>query len=237
MWKIIFREIDVVSLLVKQSNGFNSDLKTRVVLIETEEKWRSSPADGVKRLFLDRTDFSEYTSATTIVKFAKNSRFSKHSHQNGEEFFVLEGIFSDEYGDYPKGTYVRNPHGTRHSPYSKEGCKIFVKLRQFQKEDNKRIVKSMFEPWKKYNTKVNYLHLHNFKNEIAYLVKFEPHSAVDLPFRSNGGEEILILSGGIRDRKKNFTAITWIRDPKRCLVEAYAGANGACVFVKTGHLF
>lgn len=226
-----------MSLIDIQSNGFNSDLDSRVVLFESDEKWRSSPSDGVKRLYLDRANFSEYTSATSIVKFDKNSQFSGHAHQNGEEFFVLDGIFSDEHGDYPKGTYVRNPDGSCHSPFSKDGCKIFVKLRQFQKDDSARIVRSVIEPWEIYNEEVTYLKLHEFRNEIVYIAEFKPRSKIILPFKNKGGEEILVLSGAIHDKENNFAAITWIRDPKSCFIEACAGNNGVRVFVKTGHLF
>lgn len=226
-----------MNLIDIQGNGFNSDLDSRVVLFESDEKWRSSPSDGVKRLYLDRANFSEYTSATSIVKFDKNSQFSGHTHQNGEEFFVLDGIFSDEYGDYPKGTYVRNPHDSCHSPFSKDGCKIFVKLRQFQKDDSVRIVRTVIEPWETYNEEITYLKLHEFRNEIVYLAEFKPHSKINLPFKNKGGEEILILSGAIHDKGNHFAAITWIRDPKSCFIEACAGNNGVRVFVKTGHLF
>ena len=226
-----------MNLIDIQGNGFNSDLDSRVVLFESDEKWRSSPSDGVKRLYLDRANFSEYTSATSIVKFDKNSQFSGHTHQNGEEFFVLDGIFSDEYGDYPKGTYVRNPHDSCHSPFSKDGCKIFVKLRQFQKDDSARIVRTVIEPWETYSEEVTYLKLYEFRNEIVYLAEFKPHSKINLPFKNKGGEEILILSGAIHDKGNHFAAITWIRDPKSCFIEACAGNNGVRVFVKTGHLF
>ena len=235
--RIIFQEIDDMSLIEQQGNGFNSDLSVRIVIIESQEKWRSSPSDGVKRIYLDRADYTEYTSATSIVKFDRGSRFLVHDHKNGEEFLVLDGIFSDEYGDYHKGTYVRNPHGSCHSPYSKDGCKIFVKLRQFQKGDTARVVKSMSEPWKIYNEEVDFLKLHQFKNEIAYLAKFKPYSEVKLPFKNNDGEEILILSGDLCDSMNNFSAVTWIRDPKSCFEHASAGAHGLCIFVKSGHLF
>ena len=226
-----------MNLIDIQGNGFNSDLDSRVVLFESDEKWRLSPSDGVKRLYLDRANFSEYTSATSIVKFDKNSQFSGHTHQNGEEFFVLDGIFSDEHGDYPKGTYVRNPHGSCHSPFSKDGCKIFVKLRQFQKDDSARIVRTVIEPWETYSEEVTYLKLYEFRNEIVYLAEFKPHSKINLPFKNKGGEEILILSGAIHDKGNNFEAITWIRDPKSCFIEARSGNNGVRGFVKTGHLF
>lgn len=235
--RIIFQEIDDMSLIEQQGNGFNSDLSVRIVIIESQEKWRSSPSDGVKRIYLDRADYTEYTSATSIVKFDRRSRFLAHDHKNGEEFLVLDGIFSDEYGDYHKGTYVRNPHGSCHSPYSKDGCKIFVKLRQFQKGDTARVVKSMSEPWKIYNEEVDFLKLHQFKTEIAYLAKFKPYSEVKMPFKNNNGEEILILSGNLCDSMNNFSAVTWIRDPKSCFKHASAGAHGLCIFVKSGHLF
>ena len=226
-----------MSVIERQGVGFNSDLSNRVVLNTSEEIWKSSPSDGVNRLYLDRADFSEYTSATSIVKFEKGSSFPSHTHPNGEEFYVLDGTFSDENGHYPKGTYVRNPHGTCHNPYSKEGCKIFVKLRQFQKDDNTRIVKNVSQPWNMYNDEVDYINLHEFKNEIVYVVKFKPNSKINLPFKNVGGEEILILSGSVSENTHIYEAITWIRDPKRCFSQAHAGSNGVSLFVKSGHLF
>ena len=51
----------------------------------------------------------EFARASSIVTFESGSKFDNHIHDNGEEIFVLEGIFSDQYGDYPEGTYIRNP--------------------------------------------------------------------------------------------------------------------------------
>ena len=48
--------------------------------------------------------------------------------------------FEDDQGAYPAGTYVRNPPGSRHRPFSTAGCEIFVKLRQFQAGDDARVV-------------------------------------------------------------------------------------------------
>lgn len=77
----------------------------------------------------------EVARATSIVRYAPESRFAEHIHELGEEFLVLEGMFSDEHGDYGAGTYVRNPPGSSHSPYTVDGCTIFVKLRQFDPAD------------------------------------------------------------------------------------------------------
>ena len=81
--------------------------------------------------------------ATTIVRFAPGSHFSAHTHTGGEEFIVLDGVFQDEHGDFPTGTYVRNPPTTSHTPGSEPGCTIFVKLWQFDMEDRTQFRKNM----------------------------------------------------------------------------------------------
>ncbi|MEL6688355.1 MAG: cupin domain-containing protein, partial [Pseudomonadota bacterium] len=53
--------------------------------------------------------------------------FQPHTHFGGEEILVLQGMFSDETGDYPAGSWLRSPHMSRHTPFSKEGCLIYVK--------------------------------------------------------------------------------------------------------------
>jgi ChrR-like protein with cupin domain len=77
----------------------------------------------------------EVARATSIVRYAPDSHFSAHRHGGGEEFLVLEGVFQDEHGDYPAGYEMRNPPTSAHTPGSKAGCTIFVKLRQFAPED------------------------------------------------------------------------------------------------------
>src|SRR5256886_4887353 len=104
----------------------NADFSTRVVLRPDELNWSPSPMSGVERKMLDRVG-DEVARATSIVRYAPNSHFSAHAHGGGEEFLVLEGVFSDEHGDYPPGTYVRNPVGSRHTPHSDGGCTLFVK--------------------------------------------------------------------------------------------------------------
>lgn len=101
--------------------------------------WVASPQPGVERLMLDR-DGDEVAVATSLVRYAPEATFTPHSHALGEEYMVLEGEFGDEHGRYPKGTYVRNPAGTAHSPFATAGCVIWVKLRQFHPLDQTPIV-------------------------------------------------------------------------------------------------
>ena len=107
----------------------NADFTKRVVLATNDLPWSPSPQAGVERRLLDRIG-GEVARATSLVRYAANSVFPAHSHALGEEFLVLDGVFSDERGDYPAGTYVRNPPGSHHSPRTAPGCTILVKLRQ-----------------------------------------------------------------------------------------------------------
>ena len=116
----------------------NADFSKRVVIRPEEYDWVDSPASGVKRMMLDRIG-DEVARATTIVRFAPNSTFDPHTHGGGEEFLVLEGVFSDEHADHPVGSYVRNPIGTAHRPHiGPEGCTILVKLCQFSDSDTEQ---------------------------------------------------------------------------------------------------
>lgn len=51
----------------------------------------------------------------SLLRWAPDTPWGDHSHDGGEEILVLEGSFSDEYGDYPAGTWLRYPDGSSHS--------------------------------------------------------------------------------------------------------------------------
>ena len=120
----------------------NADFRKRVIVHSDQIDWVASPMPGVDRRMLDRLG-DEVARATTIVRYAPQSQFSEHTHTGGEEFIVLDGVFQDEHGAYPAGTYVRNPPTTAHTPGAAEGCTIFVKLWQFDMEDRNQFRKNM----------------------------------------------------------------------------------------------
>lgn len=68
------------------------------------------------------------TENTALVHWPMGSRHVPHSHDGGEEILVLNGVFQDEFGNYPERTWLRNPHLSRHHPFSEQGCVIFVKV-------------------------------------------------------------------------------------------------------------
>lgn len=108
----------------------NADFSQRAVVRFDEGEWVASPMPGVQRRMLDRIG-AEVARATSIVRFDPGSAFSPHTHDGGEEYLVLDGTFQDEDGDFPTGSYVRNPPTSSHTPAAHDGATILVKLHQF----------------------------------------------------------------------------------------------------------
>ncbi len=120
------------------AKNLHANLDQRVVLDTTTLPWTPSPMAGVERRMLDRRG-GEVARATSIVRYAPGSHFERHCHGGGEKILVLEGTFSDEQGDYPAGTYLRNPVGSSHAPFSESGCTTLVKLHQMHPADQGRL--------------------------------------------------------------------------------------------------
>jgi len=192
---------------------------------------------GVERMMLDRIG-DEVARATSIVKYAPFSEFSSHVHTGGEEFYVLEGVFSDEHHDYPKGSYVRNPIGTSHTPkVGKEGAIIFVKLHQFNQEDKvQKVIHTPNQTWQQGLVDgLRVMSLHDFETEHIALVKWTPNTQ----FNSHqhwGGEEIFVLEGTFYDEHGTYPKGSWIRSPHLSRHTPFTKEDGALIYVKTGHL-
>ncbi|WP_205214828.1 cupin domain-containing protein [Altererythrobacter sp. ZODW24] len=93
----------------------HANFDERVIVHSGQLKWVASPLIGVKRKPLERVG-DEVARATSIVRYAAGAHFSAHTHSVGEEFFVLEGVFQNEHGNFPAGSYVRNPPPIRTHP-------------------------------------------------------------------------------------------------------------------------
>ena len=219
------------------SESLNQDFNERVVINTSEEKWHSSPSTGVNRIYLERDNMGEFSIASSVVKFSPDSSFDEHTHDNGEEIYVLNGTFSDQFGDYKGGTYLRNPDKTAHKPFSKEGCVIFVKLRQFQDDDSRRVVKdTKTSSWfQGLVPGLSVMPLHEFQTEHAAMVKWDPNTIFNL-HKHWGGEEIFVVDGVFYDEYGVYPKGTWIRSPHLSQHKPFTKEEGALIFVKTGHL-
>lgn len=211
----------------------NADFTKRIAVDSEELDWQPSPMKGVDRRMLDRIG-GEVARATSIVRYAPGSKFSAHTHTGGEEFIVLDGVFQDEHGDFPAGTYVRNPPTTSHTPGSDEGCTIFVKLWQFDMDDRTQFRKSMANELAGPVNGVASAILHKDDREVVSYHQLDRGAA--LASEADGGIELIVIGGSIEVDGENLPRHGWLRLPEGTRLSAVAGAAGAKVWIKTGHL-
>ena len=213
----------------------NADLTQRACVDSESIAWVNSPLPGVQRRMLER-DGAEVARATSIVRYAAGSFFDFHTHDAGEEFLVLEGVFSDEMGDFPAGMYVRNPVGSRHKPHSENGTTILVKLRQFDPADQTFVrIDTHTSAWlPEPASGIEIMPLHHFGNERVRLERW-PAGTVLPEHQHPGGEEIFVLQGSFSDAEGRYPQGYWLRSPDGSS-HAPASAEGCVLFVKTGHL-
>lgn len=211
------------------------DYHARVVIETTALDWTPSPLPGVERKPLDR-DGGEVARATSLVRYAPGSAFSAHTHGGGEEFLVLDGVFEDEHGAYPAGTYVRNPIGTRHIPKSPAGCTILVKLWQFEDADTAHFsIDTNTADWQPGRVPgQREILLHRFGEEIVKLIDFAPGTR-SLPQVHDGGEEVFVLTGTLSDEHGDYPAGTWYRVPPGSSHTPFS-REGCRIWLKAGHL-
>lgn len=218
-----------------RSNEINADFSRRVVVDSLALAWQGSPSAGVWRRPLER-DGGESARASSIVHYDPGARFPAHDHHLGEEILVLDGVFSDEHGDYGAGTYIKNPPGSTHSPFSASGCTLLVKLRHLDWADRGRIVidtrKARWYPGSVSGLSV--LPLGEFETQHTALVRWAPKTLFH-PHRHYGGEEIFVVEGVFADEFGDYPAGTWLRSPHLSMHKPFS-PEGCLIFVKTGHL-
>ena len=177
----------------------------------------------------------EVAKATSIVRYQPGSRFSSHVHEYGEEILVLDGVFSDETGDYPAGSYIMNPPGSSHAPFSETGCTLFVKLRHLGADCVEReIVDTNTAEW--FQGMVPGLTVMPLMRQGSgsTLVRWAPQTFFN-PHKHYGGEEIFVVDGVFEDEHGRYPAGSWIRSPHMSLHQPFS-KEGCTIFVKTGHL-
>ncbi|NVO54911.1 cupin domain-containing protein [Rhodobacteraceae bacterium B1Z28] len=203
----------------------NADFTKRVAVHFDEVDWVASPAAGVERKMLDRIG-DEVARATTIVRFAPGSAFAAHTHDGGEEYLVLDGVFQDETGDFPVGSYVRNPPTSSHTPSAADGATILVKLHQFDPQDRTEVRRSINGDGE--------LQLFNDAREDVRIQNWMAGEVVELD--APHGLEVFVVNGGFTENGEEFRTWDWLRLPPGTRSQALAGEAGVRVWTKSGHL-
>jgi len=212
----------------------NMQFDQPVIVNTAEMEWEATPMAGVWRKPLAR-EAADHGHSSSVVRYDANSHFSSHLHPRGEEILVLAGVLSDEHGDYPAGTYLRNPPGSKHSPFSEKGCELLVNRDQFDPDDDLSLrIDTNTSDWLPGENEVKVMPLHYFETEMVALYKW-PACARDQPHPHFGGEEVFVLSGELFDEYGRYPVGTWIRNPHNSEHCPYVEQE-TIVWIKTGHL-
>ena len=214
----------------------NADFSQRVVVHADEVAWQPSPMAGVDRRPLDRIG-GEVARATTIVRYAPHSRFSPHVHGGGEEFLVLDGVFEDEHGAFPAGSYIRNPPTSRHTPGSEPGCTILVKLWQMQPDDRTEVrldTANLAREAVAERPGIETVPLFDDGRERVRIEDWAPGTKGRIA--ADGGGELFVVQGTAHDAGTALRQHSWVRVPVGSAFDVTAGPEGARLWIKTGHL-
>ncbi len=221
------------------TTALNAELHTdwtqRCVVHSHTLDWVASPAAGVSRRLLERQG-AEVARATSLVRYAAGAAFEAHSHGGGEEILVLDGTLHDEHGVYGPGTYIKNPVGSVHAPFTENGCTLFVKLRHLDPRDSERVVvDSRHSAWHQGMVEgLKVLPLNTFETQNTALVRWAPQTFFN-PHRHWGGEEIFVVEGVFSDEHGDYPAGSWLRSPHMSQHQPFS-REGCLILVKTGHL-
>ncbi len=218
------------------SSAINGDLSVRVAVDTAALQWTASPSHTVWRKRVHLVGPAETGQVTSVVRYEPGSEFHAHDHPDGEEVFVLEGVFSDEHGDWPAGTYLLNPEGFRHAPFSREGCVLFVKLRQYPGRTRANVVvvtQSM--PWQttdRAGVEVRPLYSQAGFADSVRLERWGPR-AVPGQRSYPRGAELFVLRGSFEDEHGRFAERAWLRFPPGA-AHTPATGNGCELYIKEG---
>ncbi|UCG73038.1 MAG: cupin domain-containing protein [Chromatiales bacterium] len=223
---------------MNRPDSINGDLGIRVAADTERMPWTPSPSGTVWRKRVHRVGPAESGQVTSVVRYQANAEFPAHDHPEGEEILVLDGVFSDEHGDWPAGTYLLNPEGFRHAPYSRDGCVLFVKLRQFPGRERRHVaVDTDTLAWQsgdRPGVEVRQLYEQPEFTDTMRLERWAEQAAPGL-LHYPGGAEFFVLSGSFTDDGGDYQAGTWLRFPAGAS-HSPATDRGCTLYVKEGGL-
>jgi anti-sigma factor ChrR (cupin superfamily) len=215
--------------------AINGDLSVRVAVDTAAMPWTPSPSRTVWRKRVHLVGPAESGQVTSIVRYEPSSTFHTHAHPDGEEILVLEGVFSDEHGDWPAGTYLLNPEGFRHAPFSREGCVLLVKLRQYPGRAREHVaLRSESLPWEPVRAGVAVRRLYSQAGfaDTVRLERWAPGAALGR-IDYAGGAELFVLEGSFDDADGAFARGAWLRLPPGAQ-HSPSTSTGCVLYIKEG---
>jgi len=218
--------------------SIHGDLKSFCAVDTNRMQWTASPSGTVWRKRVHLVGPAESGQVTSVVRYDENSSFPEHDHPGGEEILVLDGVFSDQQGDWPAGTFLLNPEGFRHAPFSRQGCILFVKLRQYPGRDRHHVATDTHTvSWQ--DSEIPGLAHKPLYSQRGYadtveLQKWE--AGVDPGVIAYpAGAEMFVIDGSFADEQGRYTKGYWLRFPAGATHRPQTSA-GCTIYIKKAGL-
>ncbi len=109
--------------------NINADYSQRVVINHHDLPWIASPESGVERRMLERQG-DEVAKATSIVRYQARIQVSDRTPMSWVKkylYWMAHSVMRQ--ATTLQASYMMNPPGSSHAPFSESGCTLFVKLR------------------------------------------------------------------------------------------------------------
>ena len=215
--------------------ALNADMSRRVVVDSDLMRWQPSPSATVWRKRLHLYGAAESAQVTSIVRYDAGATFPAHDHPAGEEILVLDGVFSDEHGDWGRGCHLLNPEGFRHAPFSREGCVIFVKLQQYAGSGRRHqalLGESVeWQPGDSAGVEVRNLYRQRGFPERIWMENWAAGTSVHRHYPE--GVEMLVIEGSLGEAGSVHRSGTWLRLPAGTKTELQS-AGGCHLYLQSG---
>jgi len=214
-----------------------SDIQKRVIINTETLDWDPTIAQNITQKTLETNNNDGYEQITSLVRYSAGAIYLPHCHPNGEEIFVLEGTLYDERGDFPSGSYIRNPPGSYHQPYSKHGCLIFIKVEQMTLNETKHLhVKTYSEDWKTdILSNTDLINLYTNHDEKVDLVRYLPSESPNkISSQDDVCVELFVLYGVLNHQDEFYPKNTWIKKNGDSFQGLFS-RSGCTIYRKTGH--
>ena len=220
------------------ADGINSDLNQLVVVHTTGMDWQASDSGTSWHKPLDLVSAPAGGRMTSLVRYDPGTVLPEHAHPGGEEILVLEGVLSDQHRDYPPGSHLLNPEGFSHAHSSRNGCVLFVKLKQYAGNGRQHIVadtrRRVWQSGDDDGVGVIPLYSEEGYPEEIQLVRLSAKT-VAASHVHEGGAEVLVLEGSYTDEHGRYRQGSWVRYPDHT-IHRLQTKTGCTYYLKTGHL-
>lgn len=225
----------VSSQLQWQPQQVHENLLTRVAVLPTALIWHQTTFTGIWFGCFESDHEVQDHPVTMLTRFDPGGFFPLHGHPGGEEILVLQGNFADETGVYPPGSYMLNPEGFIHRPYSEEGCLTFVKLRQHGGKNRQQVKTNLYElPWQPGaipGIEMKPLYQQMGFPEKVWIERWQANTALSNMVESEV-KEIFVIEGTWSDELGSYPAGSWLRYSPNCHYSP-SSETGCMVYVKT----